>query len=64
MFIGDDRVDLPAFDALDLLADEGVTTARIAVASSEVPPELVERADIVLESPRAALDLLRGLSAD
>lgn len=64
LFIGDDRVDLPAFDALDVLADEGVATARIAVSSSEVPPELVERADIVLENPRAALDLLRGLSTD
>ncbi len=61
MFIGDDRVDLPAFDALDLLADEGMKTARIAVSSDEAPPELLERADIVVDNPRAALDLLRGL---
>jgi trehalose-phosphatase len=61
MFIGDDRVDLPAFDALDLLADEGMKTARIAVSSEEVPPELIERADVVVDNPRAALDLLRGL---
>ena len=61
MFIGDDRVDLPGFDALDLLADEGVSTARVAVDSDEVPPELIERADIVVDNPRAALELLRGL---
>ena len=63
MFIGDDRVDLPGFDALDLLAEEGVATARIAVSSDEVPPELIERADVVVESPAAALGFLRGLLA-
>lgn len=61
MFIGDDRVDLPGFDALDLLADEGVSTARIAVDSDEVPPELIERADVVVENPPAALEFLRAL---
>lgn len=61
MFIGDDRVDLPAFDALDLLAEEGMKTARIAVSSNEAPPELLERADVVVDNPRAALDLLRSL---
>jgi trehalose 6-phosphate phosphatase len=61
MFLGDDRVDLPAFDALDVLADEGVTTLRIAVASDEAPSELLERADIVVDGPRAAVTFLRGL---
>jgi len=61
MFIGDDRVDLPGFDALDLLAEEGVATARVAVSSDEVPKELIERADVVVENPGAALDFLRGL---
>ena len=64
MFIGDDRVDLPAFDALDVLADEGMATARIAVSSDEVPPELIERADVVVPDPSAALDFLRGLLTD
>lgn len=63
MFIGDDRVDLPAFDALDVLAEEGMATARIAVSSDEVPPELIERADVVVQDPTAALELLRGLLA-
>lgn len=61
MFLGDDRVDLPAFDALDLLAEEGLTTLRVAVDSDEAPPELLERADLVVDGPRAAVDFLRGL---
>ncbi|MDP9233438.1 MAG: trehalose-phosphatase, partial [Actinomycetota bacterium] len=40
-FVGDDRVDLPAFDALDILAEEGVATLRVAVDSNEAPPELL-----------------------
>jgi trehalose 6-phosphate phosphatase len=64
LFIGDDRVDLPAFDALDVLADEGLTTLRVGVSSSEVPPELLERADVVVDGPKQALEFLRGLSED
>jgi trehalose 6-phosphate phosphatase len=62
-FVGDDRVDLPGFDALDALRDEGLHTARIAVDSPEAPPELLERADMVLPGPRAAAALLDRLSA-
>lgn len=61
MFLGDDRVDLPAFDALDDLASGGVATARIAVASDEAPPELIERADLVLDGPPAVVQFLRRL---
>ena len=61
MFLGDDRVDLPAFDALDELGSEGVVTARVAVASDEAPPELIERADLVLEGPPAVVEFLRTL---
>lgn len=64
MFIGDDRVDLPGFDALDVLADEGVSTLRVAVNSNEVPPELIERADVVVDDPRAAVVFLRRLLED
>jgi trehalose 6-phosphate phosphatase len=38
-FVGDDRVDLPGFDALDRLAEEGIATLRVAVDSAEAPPE-------------------------
>jgi trehalose 6-phosphate phosphatase len=60
-FLGDDRGDLAAFDALDRLATEGAQTVRIAVRSPEMEPELERRADIVVEGPAGALDLLRTL---
>ncbi len=58
-FAGDDRVDLPGFDALDELAREGVATLRIGVDSPEAPAELLERADIVVDGPQEAAELLR-----
>lgn len=61
-FAGDDTVDLPAFDALDELAERGIATLRIAVASDEAPPELLERADVVVEGPAGAIELLRKLT--
>lgn len=62
MFIGDDRVDLPAFDALDKLEAEGVVGVRVAVRSDEAPVELLERADIVVDGPAGVLTLLKGLA--
>lgn len=61
MFVGDDRVDIPAFEALDELAAEGVTTVRVAVDSSEAPAELLERADIVVNGPAGTIALLSRL---
>ena len=61
-FAGDDTVDLPGFDALDELSAGGVATLRIAVASDEAPPELLERADVVVEGPAGAVELLRKLT--
>jgi trehalose 6-phosphate phosphatase len=62
-FVGDDRIDLPGFDALDRLAEDGVHTVRVAVDSPEVPPELIERADVVAPNPKAVVELLERLSA-
>jgi trehalose 6-phosphate phosphatase len=62
-FLGDDRGDLAAFDALDRLADDGVHTVRIGVRSAEMPDELERRADVVVDGPLAALDVLRALAA-
>jgi trehalose 6-phosphate phosphatase len=62
-FVGDDQGDLPAYDALDRLASQGVHTVRVAVASAETPIALVERADVVLDSPAEVLALLRRLAA-
>jgi trehalose 6-phosphate phosphatase len=62
-FLGDDRGDLAAFDALDRLAAEGVYAARIAVRSPEMPSDLERRADLIVDGPVAALDVLRALVA-
>ncbi len=60
-FIGDDAGDLPAFDALDDLALDGVHTLRVAVASVEAPAALLERADVVLASADEVVELLQVL---
>jgi trehalose 6-phosphate phosphatase len=61
-FAGDDAGDLPAFAALDALAARGLHTVRLAVADQESPPALVAAADIVVDSPVAALALLVALA--
>ena len=60
-YAGDDQGDLPAFDALDRLAAAGVHTLRVAVASPEAPPELVERADLLVDDPGGVVALLSRL---
>jgi len=62
-FFGDDVSDLPAFAALEELAEAGAVAAlKVAVAGSEAPEELVGRADLVLASPDEALRLLVSLA--
>jgi trehalose 6-phosphate phosphatase len=60
-YVGDDRGDLPAYDGLDRLATRGVHAVRVAVAGAETPPELLARADLILDGPAAVLDLLHRL---
>lgn len=61
-FVGDDRVDLPGFDALDVLAGgDEVATLKVAVRSDEAPSELLERADVVVDGPAEAVRFLRSL---
>lgn len=60
-FVGDDMVDLPAFDALDRLANEGKSTLRVAVKSKESPSELLDRADLVLDGPMGVVEWIRKL---
>jgi trehalose 6-phosphate phosphatase len=61
-FLGDDLGDLPAFDALDRhAAASGATVARIGVRSAEAPPELLERADLIVDGPDGALAFLKSL---
>jgi trehalose 6-phosphate phosphatase len=60
-FLGDDRGDLAAFDALDRFAADGGTAVKVGVRSDEAPAELLERADVIADGPAGALDLLRQL---
>jgi trehalose 6-phosphate phosphatase len=62
-FLGDDVGDLPAFDALDLLAEAGTHVVRVGVRTSEAPPELLHRADLVVDGPEGALAVLERLLA-
>jgi trehalose 6-phosphate phosphatase len=61
-FLGDDVGDLPAFAALDRLRDHGVATLKVVAGSDEVPPGLVDVADLVVDGPTGALALLEKLA--
>ncbi|HZU72510.1 MAG TPA: trehalose-phosphatase [Acidimicrobiales bacterium] len=62
-FLGDDRGDLPAFAALDRLGRGGALVVKVGVRSPEAPPELLGAADLVVDGPEGALELLRRLAA-
>jgi trehalose 6-phosphate phosphatase len=57
LYAGDDTTDLDAFAALDGLE----LAVRVAVASEEGPAELRGAADLVVDGPAGALELLRRL---
>jgi trehalose 6-phosphate phosphatase len=57
LYAGDDVTDLNGFDALDGLE----TAVRVAIVSTEGPVELGERADVIVGSTDAFLELLRQL---
>ena len=63
-FLGDDRGDLSAFDALDAMGARGMTTLKVGVSSGEAPDELLERADLVVDGPHGSLSVLRALLED
>jgi trehalose 6-phosphate phosphatase len=62
-FFAGDLGDLRAFDALDQLTAEGVHAVRIAVRSAEAPVPLIERADLVVDGPAGAVEVLRYLAS-
>ena len=64
LFMGDDRGDIAAFDTLTRLVDEARLTrvVRVAVRSPETPAELLDRADLAVDGPYGALDLLNQLA--
>jgi trehalose 6-phosphate phosphatase len=57
LYAGDDTTDLDGFRGLDGLD----VAVRVAVASPEGPPELREAADLVVDGPAGALELLKQL---
>ena len=57
LYAGDDTTDLDAFRGLDGLE----LAVRVAVASAEGPRELVEAADLVVDSPEELVRLLSRL---
>jgi trehalose 6-phosphate phosphatase len=60
---GDDLGDLAAFAALGTLAEGGVAVARVAVIDDESPAAVAEAADLVVEGPAGAIELLAALVA-
>ena len=63
LYAGDDATDLDAFAALTEMQEQGrlETAVRVGIASDEAPPEIVERADIVLDGPGEVRALLEAL---
>ena len=62
LYAGDDLGDLPAFDAVDDLREEGVPGVTVCSASDEVT-EVADRADLVVPGPGGLAEFLRGLPA-
>ncbi|MGC8473677.1 MAG: trehalose-phosphatase, partial [Candidatus Dormibacteria bacterium] len=58
VYAGDDLGDLPAMRELHAQRDQLELAAAVGVASSEVHPELVAEADLLLEGPREWATLL------
>lgn len=59
LYAGDDTTDLDAFAGLETARLEHAV--RVAVASAEAPPELLQAADLVIDGPAEVAELLRRL---
>jgi len=60
-FLGDDRGDLPAFEALARLRGNGMRVVRVGVATPETPDVLLAQADVAVDGPAGALAFLMAL---
>ena len=60
-YLGDDEGDLPAFAALDRLAERGTATLKVAVRTPDASPDLLASADLHVDAPAGAVVLLRRL---
>ncbi|MCL4499673.1 MAG: trehalose-phosphatase [Chloroflexi bacterium] len=61
-YFGDDTTDIAGFEAMEHARQEGRFAAKIAVESAEAPEELLERADILLESVDQVLEVFSWLA--
>ena len=62
LYAGDDLADIEAFAAVDVLAERGAHSVKVAVRSAETPPELLEAADLTVEGPEGLLRILGALA--
>jgi len=62
-YVGDDLGDLAAFDAVDAMRADGLGGLTVASVSPDAPPQLAQRADLVLDGPDAVVAFLRDLAA-
>jgi trehalose 6-phosphate phosphatase len=60
-YLGDDVGDLPAFEALDRLAEQGVQAVKVAVRTPDVSEALLARSHVHVDGPPGVLELLRSL---
>jgi len=63
VYVGDDLGDLPAYDAVETLRDHGRSGLTVASLGADAPPELAERADLVLDGPDAVVAFLAAIAA-
>src|SRR4051794_18456281 len=66
VYVGDDLGDLAAFDMVEMLRAEtvpGLTVASVDPDLGDSPPELADRADLVLAGPSAVVAWLTALAA-
>jgi len=61
LFAGDDRTDLDAVKEIAALRDEGVSGLSVVVKHADTLPELLERADVVVEEVEGMAELLREI---
>jgi trehalose 6-phosphate phosphatase len=64
VFFGDDLTDMDGFRALADLREEGIATACAVVVTPDAPHPLRKAGDVLLTSPRAAVDLLSQLAGE
>ncbi len=62
VYLGDDISDIEVFEYLDQSQDQRIASLKVAVTSNEAPSNLIEFADLVLESPKRAGRWLKNFS--